>query len=214
MNNPDTNIFKIDRENDNEEFSRYHEKGISSINTIKKSNIPSRLGKDKVIAGNYKLSNTPKQFIKYPQQQHPQRKPNEHNFPKLDNLIIDRPQYRRYFSYPYYYDYYYDSIHINQNLDNLPVINSTNYYIPYDYLPAERYYKGEIRTKYGGEKNENEILEAEEFKDVENNSGLENNSGFENFKTHIKPNNFPFFIVLCIVVVIIFIIKSKPSKFS
>jgi len=203
MNNPDTNIFKIDRENDNEEFSRYHEKGISSINTIKKSNIPSRLGRDKVIAGNYKLSNTPKQFIKHPQQ-YPQRRPNNHNFPKLDNLIIDRPQYRRYFSYPYYYDYYYDPIHINKNLDNLPVINSTNYYIPYDYLPAERYYKGEIRTKYGGEKNENEILEAEEFKDIENNSGL------ENFKTHVKPNNFPFFIVICIVVVIIFIIKSKP----
>lgn len=206
MNNPDNNIFKIDRENDNEEFSRYREKGISSINTIKKSNIPSRLGRDKVIAGNYKLSNTPKQFIKNPQQQfikYPQRKPNEHNFPKLDNLIIDRPQYRRYFSYPYYYDYYYDPVHINQNLDNLPVINSTNYYIPYDYLPAERYYKGEIRTKYGGEKNENEILEAEEFKDIENNSGL------ENFKTHIKPNDFPFFIVICIVVVIIFIVQSK-----
>jgi hypothetical protein len=200
MNNPDTNIFKIDRENDNEEFSRYHEKGISSINTIKKSNIPSRLGRDKVIAGNYRLSNTPKQFIKYPQ-----RKPNEHNFPKLDNLIIDRPQYRRYFSYPYYYDYYYDPYYINPNLDNLPVLNSVNYYTPYDYLPAERYYKGEIRTKFAGEKNENEIIEAEEFKDIENNSGL------ENFRTECKSNNFPFFIILCIIVVIIFMINTKPS---
>ena len=202
MNNPDSNIFKIDRENDIEDFSRYHEKGISSINTIKKSNIPSRLGRDKVIGGNYKLSKTPKQFIKN-LQQYPQKKPNEHNFPKLDNLIIDRPQYRRYFSYPYYYDYYYDPIHINQNLDNLPVINSTNYYVPYDYIPAERYYKGEIRTKFAGEKNENEIVEAKEFKDIENNSGL------ENFKTQAKHNNFPFLIVICIVVVIIFIAQSK-----
>jgi hypothetical protein len=232
MNNPDTNIFKIDRENDIEKFSRYHEKGISSINNISKSNIPSRLGKDKVVAGNYKLSSMPKQFIKdspkqfiknsskqfikspqkqfikNPKQQfnkYPQRRPNGHNFPKLDNLIIDRPQYRRYFSYPYYYDYYYDPIHVNQNLDNLPVINSVNYYVPYEYIPAERYYKGEIRTKFAGEKDENDIVEAEEFPDIENNSGI------ENFKTHNKENTFPFFIVLCIVVVIIFIIQPKPK---
>jgi hypothetical protein len=206
MNNPDTDIFKIDRENDVEEFSRYREKGISSINNISKSKIPSRLGRDKIVAGNYKLSNTPKQFIKNPKQQfnkYPQRRPNKHNFPKLDNLIIDRPQYRRYFSYPYYYDYYYDPIHVNQNLDNLPVINSVNYYVPYEYIPAERYYKGEIRQKYAGEKDENDIVEAEEFPDIENNSGL------ENFKTHNKENTFPFFIVLCIVVVIIFISQSK-----
>jgi hypothetical protein len=214
MNNPDTDIFKIDRENDIEEFSRYHEKGISSINNISKSKIPSRLGRDKIVAGNYKLSNTPKQFIKGPQKQfiknpkqqfnkYPQRRPNKHNFPKLDNLIIDRPQYRRYFSYPYYYDYYYDPIHVNQNLDNLPVINSVNYYAPYEYIPAERYYKGEIRQKYAGEKDENNIVEAEEFTDINNNSGL------ENFKTHNKENTFPFFIVLCIVVVIIFISQSK-----
>jgi hypothetical protein len=214
MNNPDTDIFKIDRENDIEEFSRYREKGISSINNIKRSNIPSRLGRDKVVAGNYRLSGTPKQFIKGPQKQfiknprhqfnkYPQRRPNGHNFPKLDNLIIDRPQYRRYFSYPYYYDYYYDPYYINQNLDNLPVINSVNYYIPYEYIPAERYYKGEIRTKFAGEKDENDIVEAEEFPDIENNSGL------ENFRTETKQNSFPFFIVLCIVVVIMFIIQSK-----
>jgi hypothetical protein len=214
MNNPDTDIFKIDRENDIEEFSRYREKGISSINNISKSNIPSRLGRDKVVAGNYRLSGTSKQFIKGPQKQfiknskqqfnkYPQRRPNEHNFPKLDNLIIDRPQYRRYFSYPYYYDYYYDPYYINQNLDNLPVINSVNYYVPYEYIPAERYYKGEIRTKFAGEKDENDIVEAEEFPDIENNSGL------ENFKTHNKENTFPFFIILCIVVVIIFISQSK-----
>ena len=217
MNNPDTNIFKIDRENDNEEFSRYREKGISSINTIKKSNIPSRLGRDKVIAGNYKLSNTPKQFIKYPQQhsqqqfiKNPQKKPNEHNFPKLDNLIIDGPQYRRYFSYPYYYDYYYDPVHVSQSLGKLPVMGSTNYYVPYEYIPAERYYKGEIRTKYGGEKNENEILEAKEFDDnnIDYNDIDDNDNKLENFKTN-KEKNFPFFIVLCIVVVIIFIIQSK-----
>ena len=230
MNNPDTDIFKINRENDIEEFSRYYEKGISSINNISKSNIPSRLGRDKVVAGNYKLSsmpkqfikdppkqfikNPPKQFIKNPKQQfnkYPQRKPNGHNFPKLDNLIIDRPQYRRYFSYPYYYDYYYDPIHINQNLDNLPVINSVNYYVPYDYIPAERYYKGEIRTKFAGEKDENDIVESEEFADIENNTGIENNSGIENFKTHDKENTFPFFIILCIVVVIMFIIQPKPK---
>jgi hypothetical protein len=214
MNNPDTDIFKIDRENDIEEFSRYREKGISSINNISKSKIPSRLGRDKVVAGNYRLSSTPKQFIKGSQKQfiknskqqfnkYPQRRPNGHNFPKLDNLIIDKPQYRRYFSYPYYYDYYYDPYYINQNLDNLPVINSVNYYLPYDYIPAERYYKGEIRQKYAGEKDENDIVEAEEFADVENASGL------ENFKTDTKQNSFPFFIVLCIVVVIIFIIQSK-----
>ena len=58
MNNPDSNIFKIDRENDIEEFSRYREKGISSIYNINKSNIPSRLGKEKIVAGNYRLSNT------------------------------------------------------------------------------------------------------------------------------------------------------------
>lgn len=214
MNNPDTDIFKIDRENDIEEFSRYREKGISSINNISKTKIPSRLGSDKVVAGNYRLSSTPKQFIKGPQKQfvknskqqfnkYPKRRPNEHNFPKLDNLIIDRPRYRRYFSYPYYYDYYYDPYYINQNLDNLPVINSVNYYVPYDYIPAERYYKGEIRQKYAGEKDENDIVEAEEFPDIENASGL------ENFKTDTKQNSFPFFIVLCIVVVIIFIIQSK-----
>ena len=198
MNNPDTDIFKIDRENDIEKISRYGEKGISSINNISKSKIPSRLGNDKIVAGNYKLSNTPKQFIK-----NCIRKPNGHNFPKLDNLIIDRPQYRRYFSYPYYYDYYYDPYYINQNLDNLPVINSVNYYVPYEYIPAERYYKGEIRTKFAGEKDENDIVEAEEFKDDENNSRI------ENFKKKNKSNSFPFFIVLCIVVVIIFIIQSK-----
>ncbi len=216
MNNPDTDIFKIDRENDIEEFSRYREKGISSINNIKRSNIPSRLGRDKVVAGNYRLSSTPKQFIKGPQKQfiknskqqfnkYPQRRSNGHNFPKLDNLIIDRPQYRRYFSYPYYYDYYYDPYYINPNLDNLPVINSVNYYVPYEYIPAERYYKGEIRTKFAGEKDENDIVEAEEFADVENNSGL------ENFKTETKQNTFPFFIVLCIAVVIMFIIQPKPK---
>ena len=97
MNNPDTDIFKIDRENDIEKFSRYGEKGISSINNIKRSNIPSRLGRDKVVAGNYRLSGTPKQFIKGPQKQfiknlrhqfnkYPQRRPNRHNFPKLDNF--------------------------------------------------------------------------------------------------------------------------------
>jgi hypothetical protein len=222
MNNPDTDIFKIDRENKIEEFSRYREKGISSINNISKSNIPSRLGRDKVVAGNYRLSGTPKQFIKGPQKQfiknskqqynkYPQRRPNKHNFPKLDNLIIDRPQYRRYFSYPYYYDYYYDPYYINQNLDNLPVINSVNYYVPYEYIPAERYYKGEIRTKFAGEKNEDDIVEAEEFPDIENNSGIKNNSEIENFKTHDKEKTFPFFIVLCIVVVIIFIIQPKPK---
>jgi len=208
MNNPDTDIFKIDRENDIEEFSRYREKGISSINNISKSKIPSRLGRDKVVAGNYRLSGTPKQFIKNSKlkfNKYPQRRPNGHNFPKLDNLIIDRPQYRRYFSYPYYYDYYYDSYYINQNLDNLPVINSVNYYIPYDYIPAERYYKGEIRQKFAGEKDENDIIEAEEFFDIENASEL------ENFKTHTKQNNFPFFIVLCVVVVIMFIIQPKSK---
>jgi hypothetical protein len=216
MNNLDTDIFKIDRENDIEEFSRYREKGISSINNISKSKIPSRLGRDKVVAGNYRLSGTPKQFIKGPQKQfiknsrhqfnkYPQRRPNGHNFPKLDNLIIDRPQYRRYFSYPYYYDYYYDPYYINPNLDNLPVINSVNYYVPYEYIPAERYYKGEIRTKFAGEKDENDIVEAEEFADIENASGL------ENFRTETKQNTFPFFIVLCIVVVIMFIIQPKPK---
>jgi len=231
MNNPDTDIFKIDRENEIEEFSRYREKGISSINNISKSNIPSRLGRDKVVAGNYRLSNTPKQFINNPKQpskqfinnpkqfinnpkqpskqfmnKHPQRRPNGHNFPKLDNLIIDRPQYRRYFSYPYYYDYYYDPYYINPNLDNLPVINSVNYYAPYDYLPAERYYKGEIRSKFAGEKNENDIVEAEEFKDVENNSGI------ENFVTACQLKKFPFFTVICIVLVIIFISKSNSKS--
>jgi len=206
MNNPDTDIFKIDRENDIEKFSRYGEKGISSINNISKSKFPSRLGRDKIVAGNYRLSNTPKQFIKNAKHQfnkYPQRKPNEHNFPKLDNLIIDRPQYRRYFSYPYYYDYYYDSYYMNPNLDNLPVINSVNYYVPYEYIPAERYYKGEIRQKYAGEKNENDIIEAEEFPDVKNNSGI------ENFKVENKPDNFPLIIVVCLVVVIIFIVQSK-----
>jgi len=224
MNNPDTDIFKIDRENDIEEFSRYREKGISSINNISKSKIPSRLGRDKVVAGNYRLSGTPRQFIKQPSKQfikgpqkqfiknprkqiinYPQRRPNGHNFPKLDNLIIDKPQYRRYFSYPYYYDYYYDPYYINQNLDNLPVINSVNYYVPYEYIPAERYYKGEIRTKFAGEKDGNDIVEAEEFADIENNSGV------ENFKTENKSNNFPFLIILCIVIVIMFIIQPKPK---
>jgi len=223
MNNPDTDIFKIDRENDIEEFSRYREKGISSINNISKSKIPSRLGRDKVVAGNYRLSDTPKQFINNPQQpskqfiknpkqsskqfmnKHPQRRPNGHNFPKLDNLIIDRPQYRRYFTYPYYYDYYYDPYYINPNLDNLPVINSVNYYAPYD-IPAERYYKGEIRQKFAGEKNENDIVEAEEFKDVENNSGI------ENFVTACQLKEFPFFTVICIVIVIIFISKSNSKS--
>ena len=195
MNNPDTNIFKIDRENDTEDFSRYHEKGISSINTIKKNNISSRLGRDKIVAANYKLSNTPKQFIN-----HHELKPNDHNFPKLDNLIIDNPQYRRYFSYPYYYDYDYN-YDLNQN--------TINYNSSSDYnIPAERYYKGEIRTKYGGEKNENEILEADEFDD----------NSIENFNTYNKHNKrnkhnkqdiFSIFIILCIVVVIIFLLKSK-----
>ena len=208
MNNPDTDIFKINRENDIEEFSRYSEKGISSIKNISKSKIPSRLGRHKVVAGNYKLSNIPTQFIKNPRKQfikYSQRRPNEHNFPKLDNLIIDRPQYRRYFSYPYYYDYYYDPYYINPNLDNLPVINSVNYYVPYD-IPAERYYKGEIRQKYAGEKNENDIVEAEEFKDVENNSGI------EHFVTACQLKKFPFFIVICIVLVIIFISKSNSKS--
>jgi hypothetical protein len=189
MNNPDTNIFKIDRENDNEEFSRYGEKGISSINNISKSNIPSRLVKDKIVAGNYNLSNTSKQFI-----EDPQKKPNGHNFPNFDNQINDNPQYRRYFSYPYYYDYYY----INHNLDNLPIINSVNYYIP-----AERYYKGEIRQKYAGEKDENNIVESDEFMDVEEDNGL------EKFKIENKSNNFSLIIVVCIVVVIIFIAQYK-----
>ena len=213
MNNPDTDIFKIDRENEIEEFSRYREKGISSINNISKSNIPSRLGKDKIVAGNYRLSNTPKQFINNPKQpskqfmnKHPQRRPNGHNFQKLDNLIIDRPQYRRYFSYPYYYDYYYDPYYINPNLDNLPVINSVNYYAPYDYLPAERYYKGEIRSKFAGEKNENDIVEAEEFEDIENNSGI------ENFVTACQLKKFPFFTVICVLLVIIFISKSNSKS--
>ena len=47
------------------------------------------------------------------------------------------------------------------------IMNTTNYYVPYeneDYLiPAERYYKGEIRTNIGGEKDESDIIEAEEF---------------------------------------------------
>jgi len=208
MNNPDTDIFKIDRENDIEEFSRYREKGISSINNISKSKIPSRLGRDKVVAGNYRLSDTPKQFIKNSRHQfnkYPQKRSNGHNFPKLDNLIIDRPQYRRYFSYPYYYDYYYDPYYINPNLDNLPIINSVDYYVPYEYIPAERYYKGEIRTKFAGEKDENDIIEAKEFSDIENNSGL------ENFRTETKQNTFPFFIILCVVVVIMFIIQPKSK---
>lgn len=215
MNNPDTNIFKIDRENDIEKFSRYGEKGISSINNISKSKIPSRLGRDKVVAGNYRLSNTPKQFIKNTKQQfnkYSQKRPNKHNFPKLDNLIIDRPQYRRYFSYPYYYDYYYDSYYMNQNLDNLPVINSVNYYVPYEYIPAERYYKGEIRTKYAGEKDENDITEAKEFEDNNydaSNIDVKNNNKIENFKVECKSDNFPLIIVVCIVVVIIFIAQSK-----
>jgi hypothetical protein len=195
MNNPDSNIFKIDRENDIEEFSRYREKGISSIYNINKSNIPSRLGKEKIVAGNYRLSNTPKQFIKFPEQKlmNPQKKPNEHNFPKLDNLMIDTPQYRRYFSYPYYYNYNYNNYNQNHNLDNSEC----------NYLPAERYYKGEIRQKYAGEKDENNIIEAEEFKDVENNSGI------ENFRSGCKNNDLPFYIIACIVIIIIFLVKSK-----
>lgn len=197
MNNPDSNIFKIDRENDIEEFSRYREKGISSIYNINKSNIPSRLGKEKIVAGNYRLSNTPKQFIKFPEQKlmNPQKKPNEHNFPKLDNLMIDTPQYRRYFSYPYYYNYNYNNYNQNHNLDNSEC----------NYLPAERYYKGEIRQKYAGEKDENNIIEAEEFKDVENNSGI------ENFRSGCKNNDLPFYIIACIVIIIIFLVKSKSS---
>jgi hypothetical protein len=197
MNNPDTNIFKIDRENDIEEFSRYREKGISSIYNISKSNIPSRLGSDKVVAGNYRLSKTPKQFI----DKLPQRKPNGHNFPKLDNLMIDTPQYRRYFSYPYYYNYDYNQYNQNPNLNNHNLNNSQC-----NYLPAERYYKGEIRTKYAGEKDENDIIEAEEFKDVENNSGI------ENFRSGCKNNNLPFFIIACIVIIIIFLAKSKSKS--
>ena len=92
---------------------------------------------------------------------------------------------------------------MNPNLDNLPVINSVNYYVPYEYIPAERYYKGEIRTKFAGEKDENDIVEAVEFPDVKNNSGI------ENFKVESKSDNFPLIIVICIVVVIIFIAQSK-----
>jgi len=204
MNNPDTDIFKIDRENDIEKFSRYGEKGISSINNISKSKIPSRLGGDKIVAGNYRLSNTPKQFIKFPEQKfnkNLQKKQNEHNFPKLDNLMIDTPQYRRYFSYPYYYNYDYNQYNKNHNLDN-PNLSECNY------LPTERYYKGEIRTKYAGEKDENDIIEAEEFKDVENNSGI------ENFSTGCKKKNnknLPFFVIICIIIILIFLEKSKSS---
>jgi hypothetical protein len=203
MNNPDTEIFKIDRENDIEKLSRYGEKGISSINNISKSNIPSRFGKEKIVASNYKLSDTPKQFIRFPEQQfnkHLQKKQNEHNFPKLDNLMINTPQYRRYFSYPYYYYYDYNQYNQNPNLDN-PNLGECNY------LPTERYYKGEIRTKYAGEKDENDIIEAEEFKDVENNSGI------ENFSTGCKKknNNLPFFIIICIIIILIFLEKSKSS---
>jgi hypothetical protein len=282
---------------DNIEEFRNQERGISSINTISKGNIPSRISSNKNIVGNYKLSNTPSQFMKSNQQQfmksnqqqfmkpnqqqimksnqqqimksnqqqimksnqqqimkpnkqqimkpnqqqivnpknkksslktqivNPKqhkinninhKKKNRYNFPKLDKLSINHPNYRRYFSYPYYYDYYYNP-YLNQNIlwDDYPLVNTTNYYVPYeneDYLiPTERYYKGEIRTDIGGEKddsirafintNETDIIEAEEFN--ENDEFDEE----ENFNLIDVNNNSIFYLFLVITIVLFFLLK-------
>ena len=245
-----------------EEFAN-QERGISSINTISKGNISSRIGPQKNVVGNYKLSNTPPQFMKPNQQQimkpnqqqfmkpnqqqfmkpnqqqfikpnqqqiikpnqqqfmksNPkqnkinninQKKKNRYNFPKLDKLAIDHPNYRRYFSYPYYYDYYYNP-YLNQNIlwNDYPTINTANYYIPYeneDYLiPAERYYKGEIRTKFGGEKDYSDIIEAEEFDENDEYNEFDEEENFN--LVDVDCNNSMFYLFLVVAVVLLFLLK-------
>jgi len=319
MNN--SNCFNNYTDNIEEFRNQNQERGISSINTISKGNISSRIGPQKNVVANYKLSNTPPQFIKPNQQQFikpnqqqfikpnqqqfikpnqqqfvkpnqqqfvkpnqqqfvkpnqqqfvkpnqqqfvkpnqqqfvkpnlknkksslktrtlntkqdkinniNQKKRNRYNFPKLDNLAIDHPNYRRYFSYPYYYDYYYNP-YLNQNIlwNDYPTINTANYYIPYeneDYLiPAERYYKGEIRTKFGGEKddssrafvgtddssrafvgtNESDIIEAEEFNENDEYNEFDEEENFN--LVDIDCNNSMFYLFIVVAIVLIFILK-------
>jgi hypothetical protein len=296
-----SNLLNNNTDNIEEFRNQNQERGISSINTISKGNIPSRISSNKNIVGNYKLSNTPPQFIKPNQQQFIKpnqqqfikpnqqqlmkpnqqqlmkpnqqqfmkpnqqqfikpnqqqlmksnqqqfmkpnskkksslKKPvqntkknninhkrkNRYNFPKLDKLSINHPNYRRYFSYPYYYDYYYNP-YLNQNIlwDDYPVINTANYYLPYeneDYLiPAERYYKGEIRTDFGGEKDESEIIEAEEFDENDDNYKNDNykNDNYENDNLDIEEDfnlidinsNSMFYLFLIVAIVLLFLLK-------
>ena len=272
-----SNCFNNNTDNIEEFRNQNQERGISSINTISKGNISSRIGPQKNVVGNYKLSNTPPQFMKPNQQQFiklnqqqlmkpnqqqfmklnqqqlmklnqqqimksnqqqimksnlknkksslkthelnikqdkinniNQKKKNRYNFPKLDKLSSGQPNYRRYFSYPYYYDYYYNP-YLNQNIlwNDYPTINTANYYIPYEneeyLIPAERYYKGEIRTNFGGEKDESDIIEAEEFN--ENDEYNEFNEE-ENFNLiDVDYNNSMFYLFLVVAVVLLFLLK-------
>jgi hypothetical protein len=246
MNNSDF----FDNQSYNIEEFRNQERGISSIKNISKGNISSRISPQKNVISNYKLSNTPQQFIKPNQQQfikpnqqqfikpnqqqfikpnqqqfikpnenkkyntkthkiNSKKKKNRYNFPKLDKLSINYPNYRRYFSYPYYYDYYYDP-YLNQTLwKNYPVINATNYYVPYeneDYLiPAERYYKGEIRTDIGGEKDESDIIEAEEFNENDEYNEFDEEENFNLVDTDC--NNSIFYLFIVVSIVLLFLLK-------
>jgi hypothetical protein len=275
MNN--SNCFNNYTDNIEDFRNQNQERGISSINTISKGNISSRIGPQKNVVANYKLSNTPPQFMKPNQQQfvNPnqqqfvkpnqqqfvkpnqqqfvkpnqqqfvkpnqqqfvkpnlknkksslktrtlntkqdkinninQKKKNRYNFPKLDNLTIDHPNYRRYFSYPYYYDYYYNP-YLNQNIlwNDYPTINTANYYIPYeneDYLiPAERYYKGEIRTKFGGEKDDSDIIEAEEFNENDEYNEFDEEENFN--LVDIDCNNSMFYLFIVVAIVLLFLLK-------
>ena len=275
MNN--SNCFNNYTDNIEDFRNQNQERGISSINTISRGNISSRIGPQKNVVANYKLSNTPPQFIKPNQQQFVkpnqqqfvkpnkqqfvkpnqqqfvkpnqqqfvkpnqqqfvkpnlknkksslkkhalntkqdkinninQKKKNRYNFPKLDNLAIDHPNYRRYFSYPYYYDYYYNP-YLNQNIlwNDYPTINTANYYIPYeneDYLiPAERYYKGEIRTKFGGEKDDSDIIEAEEFNENDEYNEFDEEENFN--LVDVDCNNSMFYLFIVVAIVLLFILK-------
>jgi hypothetical protein len=288
-----SNCFNNNTDNIEEFRNQNQERGISSINTISKGNISSRIGPQKNVVGNYKLSNTPPQFMKQNQQQFMkqnqqqfmkpnqqqlmkpnqqqlmkpnqqqlmkpnqqqlmkpnqqqlmkpnqqqimkpnlknkksslkthelnikqdkinninQKKKNRYNFPKLDKLASGQPNYRRYFSYPYYYDYYYNP-YLNQNIlwNDYPTINTANYYIPYeneDYLiPAERYYKGEIRTNFGGEKDESNIIEAEEFDENDEYNEFDKEENFN--LIDIDNNNSMFYLFLVVAIVLLFLLK-------
>jgi hypothetical protein len=81
-----------------EEFrNQNQERGISSINTISKGNISSRISPQKNFVGNYKLSNTPPQFMKPNQQQFMKpnqqqfMKPNQQQFIKLNQQQLIKP---------------------------------------------------------------------------------------------------------------------------
>ena len=75
-----------------------------------------------------------------------------------------------------------------------------------DYLiPAERYYKGEIRTKFGGEKDESDIIEAEEFNENDEYNEFDEEENFN--LVDVDCNNSMFYLFIVVAIVLLFILK-------